>query len=297
MKLSRVFTHIVFFLISSSLLFSQVDSVKIAVWGDSRENADGATERIADILLHKITDWDFQIHTGDFTHDGKKEAWEKTLSYKGVKKLFYSGKFFMCTSNHDDNLATWDMYTRGVFPVNSMDSTTHFYSVDFKNAHVVFLDAYFSHPDSVSSWLEEYLKNVKKEEWLIGVWHNPCFKVTYKKPYIEKCKKWLKLLYKHGGDFVFHGHAHVYVRTKPVDPDGKVDLKKGIVHIVNGTGGANWKPPQEWTKITAFTPAERSFPVITFLVLYKDHAVVRTIDCRPNSDLKIIDETVISNRK
>jgi hypothetical protein len=35
--------------------------VKIAIWGDSRNNLDEATDEIIDILLNRITDWDFMI--------------------------------------------------------------------------------------------------------------------------------------------------------------------------------------------------------------------------------------------
>jgi hypothetical protein len=44
--------------------------VKLALWGDSRENLDQATEQIASVLLNDITDWDVQVHSGDFTHRG-----------------------------------------------------------------------------------------------------------------------------------------------------------------------------------------------------------------------------------
>jgi len=41
-------------------IYSQAqDRVRIAVWGDSRENYLGACENITDYLLHKDTDWGF----------------------------------------------------------------------------------------------------------------------------------------------------------------------------------------------------------------------------------------------
>jgi hypothetical protein len=93
----------------------------------------------------------------------------------------------------------------------------------------------------------------------------------------------------HTGDFIIHGHAHVYVRTKPLAPDGTVNLKKGMVHIINGTGGATWKDAQEYCEKTAFTPAISSFPCITFLTIKENKVELQTIDARPNSQMAVID--------
>ncbi|MDZ7262772.1 MAG: metallophosphoesterase [candidate division KSB1 bacterium] len=265
--------------------------VKIAVWGDSRENKDNACEHIASILLHKITDWDFQIHTGDFTHAGEEADWQRSLSYQGMERLFVPGKMFLCTSNHDDNQTTWDKYTAGVLPINSADSTTHFYAYQKENVHVVMCDAYFTDSTTMQNWLDQYLATVNDEDWLIGVWHNPCYgDLTYKKSYLGKCKPWLESFYRHGGDFILHGHAHIYLRTKPLLPDGTVDQEKGMVHIINGTGGATWEPAQKYVDKTAFTPNSTSFPCITFITFDGKTATVQTIDARPKKKLEVIDE-------
>lgn len=267
------------------------EKIKIAVWGDSRENQDGACERIISILLNDIADWDFMIHTGDFTHAGEKSDWQRSLAYKDMDKIFVQGKFYMCTSNHDDNLETWDKHTAGVLPVNSLNHSTHFYAMQKGNVHAVFCDAYFTNAKVMQKWLDQYLETVPKEDWLIGVWHAPCYKdITYKSSYMDIAGPWLQSLYEHGGDMVLHGHAHVYVRTKPLLPDGTVDEKNGMVHIVNGVGGASWKDPQPVTEKTAYTPDERSFPCITFITIEGKNASIQTIDARPEKELAVIDE-------
>lgn len=282
---------IILTVISSQLFAQSTKKVKIALWGDSRENADNAVADISGILLHQITDWDFQIQTGDFTHRGKDKDWQRSLNYKGMKELFVKGKFFMCTSNHDDVRETWDKYTKGILPTNNLDHTTHFYAHDMGNVHVVFCDGYFTKADVMQKWLKSYLKNIDKNDWLIGVWHNPCYAdITYKSSYLKKCEPWLDLLYKAGGDFVLHGHAHVYVRTKPLLPDGTVDVKNGMVHIVNGVGGASFSDAQPWTEKTAFTPKTKNFPAITFITFDQNTALVQTIDARPGHNLQVVDE-------
>lgn len=98
----------------------------------------------------------------------------------------------------------------------------------------------------------------------------------------------------HTGDFVFNGHAHVYVRIKRLLPDGIIDEKKGIVHIINGMGGTSWKYPLPMSPQIVFTPSVKSFPVITFITFDGNTAKLRTVDARPESHLKIIDTCIIT---
>src|ERR1035438_10245593 len=131
-----------------------------------RENLDQACEHIASVLLNDITDWDVQVHSGDFTHHGSEEDWQRTLHYKGIDQLFVKGRFLMTTSNHDCDekgapgcRAIYDKYTKDVLPVNSLDHTTHFYSWDKGNVHIVFCDGFFTTPATMQAWLdrsEEY---------------------------------------------------------------------------------------------------------------------------------------------
>src|ERR1035437_7893962 len=104
--------------------------VKIAVWGDSRVNLDDGCAQIADVLLNKITDWDVQIHTGDFTHKGADADWQRSLLVRGMDRLFLRDKILLCTSNHDvetaEGAASWAKYTKDILPVNSADHTNHF---------------------------------------------------------------------------------------------------------------------------------------------------------------------------
>jgi hypothetical protein len=273
-------------------------SIKIAFWGDSRSNKDKSAENIIDILLHRITDWDFQLYSGDLTPGGKESDWQTALQFKGMDSLFISEKFFMCTSNHDNYDGDdypddyfYNKYTEGILPVNSLDSTTHFYYFRRQNVHVIACDAYLTDSTTMNNWLKQTLAVIPPEDWLISFWHNPCYSdITYKSSYLDRCGPWLEKIYDHGGDFILHGHAHVYVRTHPLLPDMTVDHNKGIVHIINGCGGASWREPQPQTEYTAFTPAETSFSCITFITFDSASAYVQTIDARPNQNLKVIDE-------
>ncbi len=275
------------------------EKVTIAIWGDSRENLGNACVEIADVLLHQITDWDFQIHLGDLTRTGSARWWNRALRRKGMDDLFVRDRFFMCTSNHEylkegDPKAPdypYNRFTREVLPANGADGSTHFYHRRFDNVHIVACDPYFTDPDLMNAWLDSTLAGIPAEDWLIGFWHAPCYDdITYKSGTLHYSAAWLELFHAHGGDFILHGHAHSYVRSHPLLPDGTVDHQHGMVHLINGCGGASWKDPLENTVKTAFTPTVRSFPCITFLVLEGDTATLRTVDARPRKNLALIDE-------
>jgi hypothetical protein len=95
---------------------------------------------------------------------------------------------------------------------------------------------------------------------------------------------------------VLNGHAHAYVRTKPLSPTGAIDDRRGIVHIVNGTGGASWKSAQPMTEKTAFTPRSTSFACLTFLTIDGDRLRLETIDARPRSQRNVIDRWEMTRR-
>ncbi|MBE3133052.1 MAG: metallophosphoesterase, partial [Acidobacteria bacterium] len=268
----------------------EAQKVTLAVWGDSRENLDRAASNIASILLHDVTDWDVTVHTGDFTQDGSEEAWQRSLRYPGIAQLFVAGRILVSTSNHDDNATTWDRHTAGVLPTNTADGTTHFYAWKKGNVHVVVCDGYFTRAKTMKTWLDGYLATVKADEWVIGLWHDPSYgDLSYKPGYLKKAGPWLKSLYARGGDLILNGHAHVYVRTRPLLPDGTVDDTNGMVHIINGAGGASWKDPILPNPKIAFTPAVPSFPCVTFLTFEGARVSLETIDARPGQNGRVID--------
>jgi len=274
------------------------ERVKIAVWGDSRENLSDAVDHISDILLNRITDWDFQIHTGDFTTTGSVDDWTRSLGYPGMDSLFVRDRFLMCTSNHDAETGDlqspdhpYNQFTAGILPTNSLDGTTHFYHFQFGRVHVIACDNYFTDRPTMNSWLEAELESVPDDDWLLGVWHEVDYEdISYKSGSLGLTEPWLDKFQLHGGDFILHGHAHTYVRSHPLLPDGTVDHDHGMVHIINGTGGASWEPAQLYSEKTAFTPDTTSFATITFITLEANTILVQTIDAPSESNLNVIDE-------
>jgi hypothetical protein len=151
-------------------------------------------------------------------------------------------------------------------------------------------DGYFTDPVVMQKWLDSCLAVVPERDWVIGVWRNPAYEdISYKEGYLEKCGPWLRSIAAHGRGFILNGHAHLYIRTKPLDPDGTLDEARGLVHIVNGTGGASWKDPAPASEKIAYSPSVRSFPCITFLTFEGQKVSVTTVDARPTSNLNVID--------
>jgi hypothetical protein len=50
------------------------------------------------------------------------------------------------------------------------------------------------------------------------------------------------LLYEHGAEVVLTGHEHLYQRFYPLDGDGKLDRRRGLVQFIAGQGGESLQP-------------------------------------------------------
>jgi acid phosphatase type 7 len=55
-------------------------------------------------------------------------------------------------------------------------------------------------------------------------------------------KSFWQILYNGGADLVINGHAHNYERFAPQDPNGNLDLAKGLREFVVGTGVNRSRP-------------------------------------------------------
>ena len=262
LQLQFVLFFLIYSLSSISNLWSQ-DRIRIAIWGDSKDNHLGACENITDHLLHEDTDWDFQIHTGDFTDTATDSSWQKSLNYAGIDSVFVAGKFFMCTSNHDAVRDTYDKYTAGILPINSADSTTHFYHYQMGNVHLFACDAYFTNPTVMNDWLDQELATIPKDDWLIGFWHNPCYgDITYKDSYLDVCSPWLEKFYAHGGDFIIHGHAHTYVRSFAVITFLTLEENKAYIETIDVRKLINYGVIDEWTWDRTTNVAQKTTPLV-----------------------------------
>ena len=71
----------------------------------------------------------------------------------------------------------------------------------------------------------------------IAIWHRPLFTSGPNGPFPPTRELW-QALYDAGADIVINGHEHLYERFAPQDPQGRLDLVRGLRQFIAGTGGA-----------------------------------------------------------
>ena len=88
---------------------------------------------------------------------------------------------------------------------------------------------------------EQWLRNdlaANRATCTLAYWHHPRFS-SGRSGNLSSMKPFWQALYDYDADVVLVGHDHDYERFAPQDPSGNLDLAKGIVEFVAGTGGAS----------------------------------------------------------
>lgn len=124
-----------------------------------------------------------------------------------------------------------------------------YYSYAYGHAQVFVLSSYSAmEPGSKQhTWLEQGLKAVDRNvtPWVLIVIHTPIystFSLHRKDPQIFAAMEHLEPLFvKYEANFVFSGHIHAYLRTKPVR--FRKLHRKGPMHITVGAGGRKCEAP------------------------------------------------------
>jgi len=84
-------------------------------------------------------------------------------------------------------------------------------------------------------WLQADLA-ASRTRCTIAYWHFPLFSSGGHGNQQQMRDVW-RILYEAGADVVLGAHDHIYERFAPQDPDGLLDLRRGIREFVVGTGG------------------------------------------------------------
>jgi hypothetical protein len=117
------------------------------------------------------------------------------------------------------------------------------YSYDLGTWHVIVLDSNCRKvggcvPDSPQGkWLAADLA-ASDATCTLAIFHHPRFSSGEHGDQKQVDGFW-RTLYAAGADVIVNGHDHDYERFAPQDPNGKLDLKRGIREFVAGTGGTN----------------------------------------------------------
>lgn len=128
-----------------------------------------------------------------------------------------------------------------------------YYSFEIGSWHVISLDSTICRAGGV-----ECLPGSAQHDWLaadlaasdaectLAFWHHPRWawfkyeKADWTDDFEHRRSEPLwNLLYEHDADLVLTGHDHNYSRWLPADAEGDLDLDRGIVQFIAGTGGRN----------------------------------------------------------
>jgi hypothetical protein len=114
-----------------------------------------------------------------------------------------------------------------------------YYSFEMGNWHAIALNSHIplSADSPQGQWLRADLA-ANATRCTIAYWHVPRFSSGKHGDQPQLGDFWT-LLYEAGADVVLSGHDHTYERFAPQDPNGVLDLQRGIRQFVVGTGGAN----------------------------------------------------------
>ncbi|MFH1833002.1 MAG: metallophosphoesterase [Candidatus Levyibacteriota bacterium] len=177
--------------------------------------------------------------------DGTKEDYETCFDPTWGR---YKDRIFPSVGNHDYHAKGAVPYYE-YFGEKAGEPGKGYYSFNLGNWHLIAVNTdIIADPCSATSdickgfleemdWLKKDLEQNKTDCTLI-FGHYPRFSSGITSATIGVDPLW-KLAYSENVDLILNGHAHDYERFAPQDPQGNLDLKRGIREIVVGTGGAD----------------------------------------------------------
>jgi hypothetical protein len=201
--------------------------------GDIAGSHDG-DERTA-LLLDRI-DPDVVFTTGDNAYpDGTAADFRKHYAptwgrYRSVTRP--------SPGNHDHHTPG----ASGYFSYFGSRAPGSFYSYDLGSWHVISLDTELPVEEGSPQyeWLRDDLA-ASTASCTLAYWHKPRFTAGRYDDLKLTTPLW-ELLHAAGAELVLNGHDHSYQRYPRLDPEGRLDPRRGIRQIVVGTGGAGLYP-------------------------------------------------------
>lgn len=232
-------------LLLPSLLVAQ--QWKFIVYGDTRSN-DVAHRSVLTSIKNNTPDFKFMINVGDVVSSGSSSSdwttWSNAMTAV-MGSTLQAGtppKYMAVNGNHDaaagSGQANWRTNLSGQY--QQFGSNT-FYYFDYNDARFILLDSENSVTGAERTMLLDAMRNNPKK-WLFAIWHQPIFDFGPKSYNGTLHTNWGIPLYQNGGDIIFMGHSHYYVKTKKLALNGAMnpplDSEKGTVQCVTGNGGA-----------------------------------------------------------
>jgi hypothetical protein len=213
-------------------------------------------------LIDKIPGTVFAV--GDLAYpDGSDEQFAKCY---GPTWGRFKDRTRPAPGNHEYHSSGASGYSR-YFGAAAGDPKTGYYSYDLGAWHIIVLNSECQDVggcDAASpqgQWLQHDLSQ-DHAACTLSYFHKPLFSSGTKHGNDPMMKPLWQELYAAGADVVINGHDHHYERFAPQDPDGRLDVKRGIREFVVGTGG---KTTHRF--VTALQPNSERHKAGTFGVL------------------------------
>jgi hypothetical protein len=235
---------------------------------------------------------DLWLWLGDYAYQsGTDEEYQTNVFTGHYENLMKNVPVFSVPGNHDyancGHLSARSMtndfpYYR-IFPAADKgelggipSGNKHYYSMDYSNIHLVFLDSYGCHTSPGSpmyTWLESDLA-ANTQKWTIVSFHHPPYtKGSHDSDDETELKNvrndLVPLMEKYGTDLVLSGHSHTYERSFMIsghtgDAESFADnmkvqsgkggpeapyiktSEKGTVYVVAGSGGKVSGTQKDW---------------------------------------------------
>ncbi|MBF0432475.1 MAG: hypothetical protein HQK83_14420 [Fibrobacteria bacterium] len=302
---------VILMLISNSMqVFGATETGKFTIgfWGDAKSNIENAFVNVATYLVNsKGTKIDVHFMNGDFTPNGTTADWKNAFSLSNVRKACVKDYFFMSTSNHDSKVpANYQANMGTLLPSNGINNYYYHRSWDViggeRKVRLLVFDLYLtSTAEEQISYFREQLEadGHDPKDWICAMWHAPSFPdMTYKwvassNEHEEFKAKFVNFLLEPeiGGDFVFNGHAHNYLRTHLLGDSGVLidtisgkfgpyrspDSLRGLIHIVNGRAGAFNNTSKNWVN-SAYAPAFNGQQGLVTRIAFDDSSATLVTD-------------------
>ena len=150
----------------------------------------------------------------------------------------FMDRLYPVPGNHDyvtDNAGPYFDYFSG----GPVTPGRGYYSYDLGNWHIIALNSVIDiREDSTQvHWLKEDLA-AHPSRCSLAYWHHPRWTSGESGDNGRLAAIW-QILYENGVDVVVNGNEHMYERFAPMDPDGDLDLVRGMREFVVGTGGVS----------------------------------------------------------
>jgi hypothetical protein len=149
-----------------------------------------------------------------------------------------------CTGDNINAAGYWAYFGSAAgTPPSASSPGVGYYSFDIGDWHIIAIDSDCTHAGGCGSgspewtWLKNDLMAHTANYCTLAYWHVPLYSSGGRAT--TATKAFYQLLYDYDADLVLTGHDHIYERFAPQDPNGALDLTRGIREFVVGTGGAD----------------------------------------------------------